>query len=373
MRSIRPGDPFVDAELVQICGMVRRMNMDAPAVHPAAIRRRFRGITTSILQAIRDLYCDRVGRSVASVIEILDGLAIEANSEPIDPLAVWILCIHFDAQRREKQEPTIEMLNNPWRVEVVQPSVWLLDRFNEHFMPEITLVVDSANGEVIAFQIDRPGATHAFALCLYEAIVNRRKPSTLEKSGVQWSMPHLVLSESEPVVENLQSRNEGLPFEVTMRHLNPDKPASRTIAGLRSDWTRDLRSHPVPLRRFERILDNHLWRFHGHGPERSASEIAETHSLLIGYNQDPVDLFPALRRLLPAFSGQIESGRVQHQRLTYEDSLLRLWPGRSVSIVPSQATEAHAWICFGEHVICKASATQLRRGDGTYRPHRERT
>lgn len=360
-----------DLGLGNVCSLVRRYRWDAPPMHPATIRHRFRGATTSVLLTISELYCDRVDRSISSVIEIMQGFADEAGTDPLDPMAVWALCTYFDERKREKLEPTIELRNDCWRIEMLRPPIWLSDSSGARFAPEIIVVVDDANGYVIASHVDRPESKTSNSLCLYAAIVGQRRPSAAARSGVKWRLPSAIYSGSESIINTLHSHCLDFPFEVDAKELEPGSPAAQTIENLRGDWTSDLDRHAIPLKRFENVLDNFLWRFYDNGPQRTQRENAAAYSSLIGYAQDPGDIYPALRRLLPIYPSRIEAGQVYHNGLTYEDPLLRLWPDRDVLVTPSLAAEAHAWISMGGNVVCKASALQLRRKDGSYRPYRE--
>lgn len=370
-RALSSGDEAIDLEIGSMCRAVRRNQFDAWPLHPATIGERRFGVTTTVLMAIEALYCDQIGRSIASVMEIMRGFAMTAGVEPLDPIAVWAICAYFAQRRSIRCKISMVNLNTDWCVATVRLPLQVSSKTDRCFEASTTCVMDVEQGQVIAFRT-APSDTEIGALCLYDAIISQRQPSATDRSGLTWPMPRRVLPCSASLAEALQKSCRELPFVIGAAALPPKSAAEETLTRLNGEWHRSLQKRVLSAAQFEQIFDNYLWRFHGHGPRRSNDELAKTFAHLRGYSQDPLEVFPVLRKLLSRHDSQIADGVVHHAGLDYEHAYLELWPGRKVSLVQSQTAEAHAWIYFGEHVICKASAIQLRRRDGTYRPNRER-
>ena len=143
------------------------------------------------------------------------------------------------------------------------------------------------------------------------------------------------------------------------------------IRALKGAWTRDLARKVLSASDFALILDNYLAKVHGHGPRNAEAMRSRELVNLIGFNRDPAWQFPALRQFLPMHPSIIDAdGAVEFDGLHYEDDLLRYWPDHPVMLRRSEQAEATAWVYLGDGILCQAMARELRRKDGSYRPHR---
>lgn len=327
--------------------------------HPAVITDLFRHVTTQIYAAIELFYCDRVGRSIATVHRIMAALAQAAGVEPLTYEAIWSICLYLRERRQEATLITRQRLTTDWQIVVLEPPLQVLNRAQVAYSPLLSCVIDSLTGNVESFRVAcSEGVKKAIRLAIYDAIVANRLPSQIGACGLMWRLPATLVApicvstEVEQVATILALSNR--PAQSLTTKLPTPLPTA-----LQGDWTRDLRTRVIPQARFELLFDNYLFRCQSFGPRRRQTESRRTFAHLRGYSRDAGSLFPALRTLLPSHSGQIHDGVVLHAKLHYAHELLAHWPEHKVTIKCSQESEARCWIYLNNDILCEAYATEL--------------
>jgi hypothetical protein len=339
---------------------------EACLAHPAHVEQVFSGVTLSVYQAIEELFCQRLGRNVHTVWCILEKMATQADSPAVKYEAVWSICQYLQERRQANADTTVEHTESTWQLIQICPDVIIQD-MNDVYRPTILCVLDTSALKVLSFRITHdPEIEETAALTLYDAIESKRRPSPNGSAGLIWQLP-LELATEVGLTSSTEKALNQLGIDTV-----PDRSTTLPFVDtLRSGWDKDLTGRDLQKNRFVMIFDNYLQKVHGYGPmlERKYRDRDFTH--LIGYNRDPAWQFPALRQFLPQRSGLIDqAGAVEYNNLHYEDELLAYWPGNQVALRRSQKAEAVAWIYLDEEILCQATARELRRKDGSYRPNR---
>ncbi|MBU0492758.1 MAG: hypothetical protein KKA73_22315 [Chloroflexi bacterium] len=338
--------------------------------HPADVERIFCGVTLAVYQAIESLYCSRLERSIRMVWRILEAMARQEGIPTVEYEAVWAICLYLDERRAANSDVTIEQVGTTWQVALVAPDVRIQHGDAPARRPTIACVMDTRSPRVLAFRILDDDLEESISLALYDAIVSQRQPTREGVAGLTWRLPaHITTAEAEiDLPANCQISCTRLGMAVT--------PANGTLPlldSLRGDWTRDLPDRPLQQDHFAALFDNYLDKMQGYGPRRIQERQGREFVALVGYNRDPAWQFPALRDFLPLRPGRIaQDGSVEYDGLHYEDALLTYWLDRPVMLRQSEMSEALAWIYLDGEMLGQAGARELRRQDGSYRPHRPR-
>lgn len=333
--------------------------------HPAEIERIFQGATLSIYQAIRHLYCDRLGRSIGTINNILTKMAEQAGCPPIPYEAVWSICLYLHERYLEATATQIERTDTIWHIIQLQPPISLQDDRDNAYPSIIWCVLDIAAARVVAFSVGiAPDSQQVLHLAVYDALCYQRRPLPMEAGGLVWSLP-IQITAPEPLPDTLDATLADLDLNVQVRDVQ--HPLVETLSG--EGWSRGLQS--LSKKTLTEFFDNYLHRAHGGGPILIESERAKEYRHLVGYNLDPALQLPVLRRLLPTDSSVIATdGAVAWGEFHYENPLLTYWPGQLVELARSVHAEATVWVYLDGEILCEASARELKRADGTYLPNR---
>ena len=335
--------------------------------HPADIERIFEGVTLAVYQAVDDLYCSRLGRSIEMVWRILAAMADEAAVPEISYETVWAICLYLERRRQSRTEVTVKQMETAWIIAQIEPDLRIRDADASIYKPTVICVLDTSSPRVLAFRIVKPGKPEKYIpLALYDAVVSQRRPSSDGTAGLIWRIPTRVVAETD-LPEDCQLACDRIDIGVELSRDN-NLPL---LAALRGDWDRDLSGQVLRRDRFAMLFDNYLDKFHGYAPVLTARWLDWDYSHLVGYNRDPAWQFPALRGFLPAHRSTItEDGAVECDGLHHEHDLMAYWTDHQVTLRRSETSEAVAWIYLDGEVLCRAMARELRRQDGSYRPNR---
>ena len=209
-------------------------------------------------------------------------------------------------------------------------------------------------------------------MAFYDALTSCRRPSVEDRSGVAWTLPRVILIDQRYQSTWLEKSCADLAIETIYAPPADTSQRCALVGEVRRMWSMadDRLRRSMTQTKFEQIFDRFLFSVQQFEPRRAARLKSEFFSHRKGFSQDPAAMLPPLRWLLPAAEGEIANGSILHRGLHYEHDLLNLWPGRPARLRISTEAEARAWVYFEEDVICDASAAELRRRDGSFRPNR---
>jgi len=356
---------------VQLREHVRTLGGEAFIVHPAYVEDIFKGVTTSVVSAIESLYCDRLGRSITTVQSILRAMARQAGAPALHNEAVWAICTYLANRRQDRASVLCSPTDDRWSVKAFRPDIELSDMPGTSYRPVTAYVVSETNGQILAHRTALPHSQEqTVALALYDALAQQRHPSRDGVDGLEWFVPVTIRLLTPSTGYWLENAFAELPIMIETNQDPNTLPATNTEEQILASWYSQLQRRRISAREFQGFLDNYLFRIQGFGPIRRRKERSEDLSHFQGYSRDPGSVFPALRKLLPPYPGQISDGAVEFNNLHYKHELLSLWEHERVKLRPSQEAESRAWIYLDDDVLCEANAVELRRSDGTYRPDR---
>lgn len=337
--------------------------------HPGYILEHFNQVTTAVYQAIKDLYCDRIGRSIIMVDRILRAMAAEARMAPLPYETVWSICVYLQRTREEALQLNTQQVETSWLIGTLKPDITIMDQAGKQFSPVIACVVDLAQDKVLAFQVgDLSDITKLSQQALYATFAAWRRPEALSPAGLKWHLPKqlfIPLSWADHCAMALHSL--GIAVTPCRKH---SEECSAMLSRLRGNWSKDLQGRIIPKQNFEAIFDNLLFRWQGDAPWRTESERTQQYQRLIGFSYEPAAVVPALRELLSAETAIISDGVVLYDGMHYQHELLAYWPSAPVRLRRAPEKESSCWIYFDNMVLCEAKAQELRRKDGSYRTDR---
>lgn len=332
--------------------------------HPSDVEHMFQGMTLSVVQTIDELYCNRIGRSVSTIWDVLSRMARQAGVAEPEYEAVWSTCAYFMERRDALREVAIERTNATWLV--TQLGVPTVIQRGASALPDPTVfcVIDVEQGRVLGFRTaESATCTQAPCLALYDAFVGKRHPSPDAPSGLRWPVPTKLLLPT-PLTSSIQPLCDEL-------RINIETVSELPQPLVRIDWVQNLAGSQLNVEKFEMAFDTYLRRFHGSGPRDryERQRIATAH--LLGFGRDPATALPALRHLLPAGTSRTGTdGTVFYDGMHFSNELLRYWPNHPVTLRQSVETDARIWVYANGEILCEALARELRRHNGTYRTNR---
>jgi hypothetical protein len=349
----------IDVE--QLKQLVARIGFDGCLIHPAAVERIFAGVTLEIYQTLQELYCSRLGRSIAMVYRILQRRCQQENVPVPTYEAVWAICLYLEKRRRESVDVSVARTSGAWWIGKLSPAVRIQVEKGAFYLPGIVCIIDMHTQHMLAFRIVPLDAlTESISLALYEAIAAQRQPHPFALAGLLWQLPRRIITE------------ETLPPECSTickrMGIQVEKAACTQplLEALRDTWATGLDGRVMPRSQCAAILDSFLERIYGYGPVREGERRDEVFAQARGYNQDPAALFPLLRVLLPERKGMItDDGLVIDRYLRYTDELLRLWPRSQVTLQHSAHVTNIAWIFLDGEILCQAKGLRQVRDGGS--------
>lgn len=369
-RGLHPEAAPEHLDLVQLARVREVMGTDVFLFHQDYLETVFTGVKLAHYQAIKTLYCSRLRRSIKMIHLILTKMAEEAGRPPLTYEAVWAICLQLEEKLQRNTAVKIERTNSTWQLIILEPQV-VVERGNGgEKPPKIICIVELEPAKVLAYRIFDNDLDNAIKWVIYDALVSVRQPASLAPTGLVWHVPTQFYTEI-----NLDSEADRVIrqyLQVQVQHWVEQSPFVDT---LRSGWEENLTGRMVSQDHFTRVFDNYLHRIHRYGPKKVQADLAEEYASLLGYNQDPASLFPALRRLLPEHEAVVSTAEpaVFFDGLHYTDPLLEYWPGSQVTLRCSEQTESTAWVYLEGEILCEVKARELRRRDGSYRRSRHRS
>jgi hypothetical protein len=355
--------------ITELRAHARRYGPQAYLAHPAEIERLFRGVTLSVYQEIESLYCSRIGRSCATVYRILRAKALEAGVAPVEEEAVWAICMHLEELRAQRTAVTVERAASTWwltQLALASSSDSSGASAHDGTQHLGTLVIDTDAPRALAFRAgERRAEAQLRSLAIYDAIALERRPAPLGAGGLVWRVPSCLVVERElPLDCQRGCSSLGIPVERATRSLP-------LVEELRACWAGEQARRAITPGRCALVFESVLNRVFGTSPQRAREEREHALGRLIGYAQDPAELFPALRAFLPAQAAMIgQDGEVAFDGLHYVERLLSYWPGSPATVRRSEQTEAALWVYLEAEILCQAKARELARRDGSYRAAR---
>jgi len=349
----------IDVE--QLKQFVARIGFDGCLIHPSDVERIFAGVTLKTYQTIREIYCSRLGRSIAIVYRILQRLC-QQESLPIPTYeAVWAICLYLEKRRRESVDVSVVRTTGAWWIGTLSPAVRIPVEKDAFYLPGIVCIIDTQTQHMLAFRIaPLDTLAESIPLALYDAIAAQRQPHPFALAGLLWQLPRRIITEETLSREcSTICKRMGIQVETTMC-------TQPLLEALRDTWATGLDGRILPRSQCAAILDSFLERIHGYGPIREGERRDEAFAQAQGYNQDPAALFPLLRALLPERKGMItDDGLVIDGYLRYADQLLHLWPRTQVTLRHSAHSTNIAWIFLEGEILCQAKGLRRVRDGGT--------
>jgi hypothetical protein len=307
----------------------------------------------------------RTPNLIEMVWRIISAMASRSAAPPIAYEAVWAICVHLGEQRARMTDVTVELLDTTWWI-----THFLCDDGpGEPVAPRpqrcVVCVVEGSPFNVLAFRVtDGQPAGEYYAPALYDALVLQRRPHRYGKAGLVWRIPkRLFVEEALPRECRQGCARMGMVVEENQVTLP-------CVQHVQERWIREYTVGKLRVDRWAEGFDSYLQKVYGASPLRRREQLDREFGQRVGYGSDPAWLFPALRNLLPERAGYIQDGTVSYDGLRYEDDLLSHWSGSSITLRRSAHTEACIWVYLHGEILCQAMARELRRLDGSYRPHR---
>ncbi len=339
---------------------------EAYLVHPADVDRIFSGVTLAVYKTIEELYCCRLERSVQTIYQILNKMAIQAGVPPLEYEAAWAICLYLEERRQANSDVTTERVETIWQVIRLNPDV-NIQNGSDVYRPTLVCVLDVNSSRILSFRVarDEGEIEESAGLAIYDAIVSQRIPAQDGVAGLVWRLPARLATKT-----NLPQDTQKALSRMGIR-IEPVCVTGPLLESLRGNWDADLADRILQKNHFNVIFDNYLQKIHGYGPRHTQQNLKYEFAHLIGYNRDPAWQFPTLRQLLPPRSTFITAdGKAEYDGLHYEDKLLAYWPRHQIVLRRSEEAEAVAWVYLAGQILCQAMALELRRRDGSYRPNR---
>ncbi len=349
----------IDVE--QLKQLVARIGFDGCLIHPSDVERIFAGVTLKTYQTIRELYCSRLGRSIAMVYRILHRLCQQESLSVPTYEAVWAICLYLEKRRRESVDVSVARTSGAWWIGKLSPAVRIHVEKDAFYLPGIVCILDTHTQHMLAFRIaPLDTLVESIPLALYDATAAQRQPHPLALAGLLWQLPRRIITEETFSPECFTiCKRIGIQVETTTC-------TQSLLEALRNTWATGLDGRVLLRSQCAAILDGFLERIHGYGPIREGERRDEVFAQAVGYNQDPAALFPLLRALLPERKGMItDDGLVIDGYLRYTDELLRLWPRAQVTLRHSAHSTNIAWIFLEGEVLCQAKGLHLVRDGGS--------
>jgi len=296
-------------------------------------------------------------------------MALEVGMIPIETEAVWAICMHLEELRAQRSAVTVERSSSTWRLVYLALSN-ASERSGENTFGETqllaVLVIDVDTSRVLAFRAEEQREeAELSSLALYDAMVSERHPQPLGACGLRWRIPAKLIVEGS-LPENCQvgCRILGIVIECVSHEI-------LLLDELREAWSNEQQRRKIARERRALVFESLLKQVFGMSPMRTREEHEHVFGRLVGYSQDPAQVFPALRAFLPEYSTVIdEDGVVFFDGLHYTEDLLTYWPGSRVTVKRSEHAEAVLWVYLGGKILCQAMARELARRDGSYRATR---
>lgn len=356
-------------DMAVISDQVRLYGWEICLFHPEYVLERFSLVTTTVYQAIKNLYCERIGRSIVMVDRILQAMAVEAQLAPLPYETVWSICVYLHRMRDEALQLNIQQIETSWLISTLELDITIIDQVGKQFSPAIAFVIDVAQDKIVAFQVgDLSDIAKLSQQALYAAFAAWRSPEALSPGGLKWHLPKQLFVPSAWADHcALTLRSLGIAVTPCRKH---SEGCSSMLSRLKGNWSKDLHGRIIPKQNFEAIFDNLLFRWQGDAPWRTELERTQQYQRLIGFNYEPAAVVPALRELLPTENAVISDGAVLYDELHYQHELLAYWPGAPVLLRRLPEKESSCWIYLDNMVLCEAKAQELRRKDGSYRTSR---
>lgn len=112
LRLLITTDPIAQLliDTLQVAGSPLSM-LYGPSIyllHPDEVKQIFDGVTIDVYQAIERLYVDRLGRSITTVMRVMDSMAAQAAVPSLDPTATWAIALYLDRLHHDEVEVSFE-------------------------------------------------------------------------------------------------------------------------------------------------------------------------------------------------------------------------------------------------------------------------
>jgi hypothetical protein len=349
----------IDVE--QLKQLATHIGSDGCLIHPSDAERIFAGVTLETYQTIRELYCSRLGRSIAMVYRILQ-MQCQQESAPVPTYeAVWAICLYLEKRRRESVDVSVVRTTGAWWIGKLSPAVRIQVEKDAFYLPGIFCIIDTHTQHMLAFRIaPLDTLVESIPLALYDAITAQRQPHPFALTGLLWKLPRRIITEEilSPECSTICKRM-GIQVETTTC-------TQPLLEALRGTWASGLDGRVLLRSQCAAILDSFLERIHGYGPVHEGERRDEVFAQAAGYNQDPAALFPLLRALLPERKSMItDDGLVIDGYLRYTDELLRFWPRAQVTLRHSAHSPNMAWIFLEGEILCQAKGLRQVRDGGS--------
>jgi hypothetical protein len=358
-------DPVPDSvSLSQHKQRARLQGASAYLAHPTDVEQIFSDITLQVYQAIEDLYCTPLGRSVEMVWRLLEKMAEQAGVPRVSYEAVWAICTYLEEQRARNSAVTIDQADSEWWITQSSPDVHVRNG-TATYRPAIPYIWDASCNRVLGFRVAGEGnLEESISLAIYDSIASLRRPVQNGTTRLIWSLPRRIVTEL-PVSGSLKHACALLQISIT--RADTPLPVQNLMRG---QWAKDLAGLALPVDHLAGLFDNYMNRQFEHSPVMIREQQEHDFARSSRYREDPAWVFPALREFLPTHAGCIEAGAVEYDGLHYEDDLLAYWPDCPVTLRRSAIVESMAWVYLDGEMLCQAMARELRRADGSYRSSR---
>ena len=287
------------------------------------------------------------------------------NTAPT-PEAIWAICVYLEGNREMAQAITASKVCTEWHLVTFEPDIPLLMDGSRATRPVITCIVSQCPRQVIALHIaPSPGSSNHMSLVLYDAIVARRRPHKDGAKGLVWFFPARLNYDASPTPKclNFCRRSQ---IEIS------EQPCPAwAIKGLSAFWEKAAPAS-FTIQQFTLQLERYIRLQWGSSPSQEREQHDNEFRDLIGYNRDPVEVFPNLLQLLPVRDAVIdETGCLAYDSLHYNSPFSVFWKGQKVQLHQAREAEGYGWIKQNENgVLCQVTARELIRQDGTIRPNR---
>ncbi len=328
-----------------------RSGPEAFLLHPEEVRQIFQHVTIGVYRLVEGLFCSRENRAISMVTRIVDKTLQAIGQPPVDPLAIWSICMFLIGKRAKMTEVT-KHFDDEWFIARVDWNMTVTGIENARYQPSAVLVSCPQKGQVLSIEIvSREQAQEKLSLAIYQALLSKRIPSGDGAAGLIWHLPRRI-SSNFALDERVEAfiTKVGIGWDV--------KSSSLAMLGIiQAGWEDSLVGRNLPDRDLELILDRFISRHLGYSPQSARKTLETTHKNSIGLERDPLWQYPDLRLLFEKQHSPVDArGIVQVGHLQYTNSLLALWKNENVDVIVSPTDRHSAWVYeqTGD-LICQAT------------------
>ncbi len=331
----------------------------------AAVTAFFSSVTDPLAKTIDALYTSPHLRSPEMVTEILSCMACEVGKMPLPSEVVLGVCATLTRQSvwcDPEEECLFQLQEATWQLSWHQSTI-PIHCGAETLRPVVVLVAEEESGKVLAFRcVPSLPTSEELGVTLYDALVY---PQLGQIPLLTHLRPPTCLSVQGSLSAEIAQAAREWNIDVTL--------GEHTECAFLRQWEAELTGRVLDPVHYLRIFDCACERAFGYAPFLQKQRLARWLGWHGRQEYDPAWCFAGLRSLFPKSVAHVaEDGTIEWRGWHYRDTkddILRYWAHETVMVQPSPSTEALIWVYCNDALLCDATADELRKSSGDYRPY----